>query len=161
MYETEFKAAFYVRTDGLLANKADRGRAKKDGIACRPMPNGYRLVKLYIGGKSIARCAHRVVWLIRRGGWPSSELDHRDDNRANNRLRNLRLATRAKNTAKRKMRQRALPRGVTWAGHTNKANPYLAQCGNKYVGYFATPAQAHEAFKTRHLEIYGKEWNCG
>jgi hypothetical protein len=41
--------------------------------------------------------AHRVAWRLCYGVWPDGDLDHADRNRSNNRIANLRLATRSQN----------------------------------------------------------------
>lgn len=71
--------------------------------------NGYRRVSVCIGnGQTRDRYIHDLVLRTFRGPRPSDqhEADHRDDDRANNRLSNLRWLTLAANRARRK-----LPRG--------------------------------------------------
>lgn len=41
--------------------------------------------------------AHRVIWAIVHGVWPTDNLDHIDHNRSNNRIENLRLANNSAN----------------------------------------------------------------
>jgi hypothetical protein len=46
--------------------------------------------------------SHRLAWLITFGRWPSRLLDHINRDQADNRLKNLRLATKALNSQNRK-----------------------------------------------------------
>jgi hypothetical protein len=49
--------------------------------------------------------AHRLVWLVEKGTWPSGQIDHEDRDRTNNRIGNLRDVTQIvnlKNQSKRK-----------------------------------------------------------
>ena len=41
--------------------------------------------------------AHRVVWAIYHGEWPKNEIDHKNHNRADNRIANLRDVTTREN----------------------------------------------------------------
>lgn len=41
--------------------------------------------------------SHRVIWAMRHGKWPTMEVDHKDGNRRNNCIKNLRLATKSQN----------------------------------------------------------------
>jgi len=51
-------------------------------------PFGYRLVSV----KHVNILAHRLAWFLHYGKWPDGKLDHKDRNRDNNRIKNLRLA---------------------------------------------------------------------
>lgn len=54
---------------------------------------GHRYVRIF--GHSYL--AHRIIWLWMTGRWPYPETDHRNRNKADNRWRNLREATRIEN----------------------------------------------------------------
>lgn len=48
---------------------------------------------------------HRVIWLLCHGEWPSKDIDHINRIRDDNRLSNLRLATRAENCQNQPIRR--------------------------------------------------------
>ena len=70
------------------------GRGSRlDRIAGTTRPDGYRVVNadremMYV---------HRIVWMFVNGEWPPDEVDHIDGNPSNNRIANLRSATRQQN----------------------------------------------------------------
>ena len=47
--------------------------------------------------------AHQLAWLYVHGVWPKAEIDHINMDRADNRLVNLREATKAQNNFRRKL----------------------------------------------------------
>jgi hypothetical protein len=53
----------------------------------------------YLGGRVFGKAylVHRLVWLHFYGEWPAGELDHIDLDKTNNRISNLREATRSDN----------------------------------------------------------------
>ena len=55
--------------------------------------HGYRRIK-YDG---ILYLAQRLAWFYVNKTWPDGEIDHEDRDRANNRIDNLRLATKGQN----------------------------------------------------------------
>lgn len=69
-------------------------RAPQGGIAGCVMANGYRVIKI---GK-IPYLAGRLAWFFVHGKWPKDEIDHINRCRDDNRLSNLRTATRQQNT---------------------------------------------------------------
>lgn len=44
---------------------------------------------------------HRLIWFWHHGAWPTDELDHADNNPSNNRIENLRNATKQQNMRNR------------------------------------------------------------
>lgn len=69
--------------------KRNKWRAKVGGLD----KDGY----LVVGIKGRKVKYHRLVWFLCKGYYPSSELDHIDRNRLNNRIENLREVTRSQN----------------------------------------------------------------
>lgn len=96
--------------------------------------------------------AHRLAWYLATGEDPGSfEVDHINGDRSDNRLVNLRLATRGQNQINWVRRKSSgLPVGVTFK-NDSKSKPYVAKIKrggiNKYLGRFATPEEASAAFR--------------
>lgn len=59
--------------------------------------NRYGYLEIKVHGRRYM--AHRLVWLLKYGLTPAPEIDHINGNRADNRICNLRLATRKQNAA--------------------------------------------------------------
>jgi hypothetical protein len=91
------------------------------------------------------------------GEWPAGGLDHKDGNRANNAISNLRLASDSQNQANRKgNRSRGLPKGVT----RHRTGKYQAaiKVGGKaiHLGLHATAERAHAAYVAAARKHYGE-----
>ncbi len=103
--------------------------------------------------------AHRIIWMMTYGSVPKGlEIDHKDCNPENNKLSNLRLATSSQN--KWNMRTFRTPfKGVTLRCDGKK---YVANLGykggNKYLGSFNTPEEAHAA-RCRAAKKYHKDFS--
>lgn len=63
------------------------------------MPNGYLKGKL--SGHHLY--AHRVIWALHIGSLPTNHIDHANGDRSDNRIENLREATRSENQRNRKI----------------------------------------------------------
>lgn len=91
--------------------------------------------------------AHRLAWLYVHGAFPVDQIDHKDGDKANNSIRNLRPCTNSQNHANKPVRARDLPRGVTFAKERNR---YIAQLWvngrSIYLGRHKTPESAHAAY---------------
>lgn len=147
----------YDESTGQLLFSDKMGR-KAGKVADKKTTNGYLVVRFQVCGVRRAVCSHRAVWFLVNGVWPEDELDHIDKVRDNNLLSNLRECSRAQNMVRVVGKKRNLPRGVCWAGHTNSKNPYMAQMGCKYLGYFSTPEAAHSAYLAEFNSKYTAEW---
>ena len=106
--------------------------------------------------------AHRVAWAIVTGEWPSSEVDHINGVKSDNRWTNLRVASRPDNVHNRPRPRTGgrFPIGVSLATRTNTNNPYKASIsfsGRKLqLGYFPTPEAAGEAYLQKARERDGE-----
>lgn len=118
------------------------------------MPNGYRQGRV----NRRAYLAHRVAWAIHHGSWPKM-IDHRDGNRANNRIDNLREATRAENAINSKKQSRptsSAHRGVCLPTRTGRWVAYLTINGRRvHLGTFESEADAAAARSAAEIAAYG------
>ena len=92
--------------------------------------------------------AHRLAWLITHGTFPADQIDHRDGDRANNRLANLREVTNAGNQQNQRRARSDSTTGLL--GVSPEKNGFKARIRvdrkTRYLGHFGTPEQAHAAY---------------
>ena len=85
-------ARFYLDKDGNLRNKIRRGVGKRQqkGAIATTNSHGYLIVKEHIDGKQVNIFAHRLAWLLYTGEDPGDrDINHKNQNRKDNRLKNL------------------------------------------------------------------------
>lgn len=102
----------------------------------------------------VAFYAHRIVWKMVHGTEPLL-IDHKSRDRSNNRLKNLRIATKSGNGANTPSRVRDLPRGVFRCSNSVR-NPYRAQIHSTHLGVFPTKQAAARAFLLAARQRYGE-----
>lgn len=93
--------------------------------------------------------AHRVAWFYVYGEWPKSILDHKDGNRKNNKISNLRLANFSKNGANSKtpITNSSGYKGVSFKKDKKKYRAQIKVNGvYKHLGYFKDPEKAYKAY---------------
>lgn len=109
----------------------------------------------YIRVDRTSYLAHRLAWLITYGEWPVGDIDHINGNKQDNRIANLRLATRSQNCANTRCRSKVGLKGVV-----KIKNRYRAQITVKrkpvYLGLFDTPADAHRAYVAAANAAFGE-----
>lgn len=87
----------YDAETGLFRWKLRAGKEPAGSTAGTINSCGYMIIT--INGRKLG--AHRLAWVITHGVWPPHEVDHKNNQRADNRLSNLRPATGAQNRANR------------------------------------------------------------
>jgi hypothetical protein len=100
--------------------------------------------------------AHRLAWLYTHGEWPPEEVDHVNRIRHDNRLDNLRLASRNQNMANssRRVGKSGL-RGVI--AYRGKWKAQINAFGVKhYLGLHATKQEAHDAYCKAARSFFGE-----
>ena len=145
----------YDPLSGELA-RCDRGHGIKPG---RPTSgkngDGYRVVRV----KDRMYLVHRLAWVLTHGEWPEADIDHINGVRLDNRIANLRPATRSLNNAnsKRPRTNKSGYKGVSWHAVGRK---WLAQVKadkqNHYLGLFDDPVQAHAAYVEASRVLFGE-----
>lgn len=130
-----------------------RNRVRFNVPAGSLAPDGY--IKLNVGGK-IHR-AHRVIWLMVKGYWPVDTIDHINRIRSDNRLDNLRAATRSENQQNLPVRSdnQSGTKGVAWQPTMSKWWAYINIHGKRTsLGYFLHAEEASKARKAAELELH-------
>ncbi len=135
----------YDPETGVFTWKVDRGpKARKGDTAGWLEKSGYLNIRL---GKKNYR-AHRVAWAVFTGGWPELDIDHINGVRIDNRIANLRLATRSQNAQNLKKAMSnnkhgflgVKKNGNRWNASINIDKQYI------YLGCFKTPERAHQEY---------------
>ena len=123
---------------------------------CFHKSSGYCAIKIDSRGYR----AHRLAWLYVYGEWPKEELDHVNCDKSDNRIANLRGASRHQNLAN----------APAW-GKNLKGTDQLpggrwrAKMCVKYkqitIGIFDTEIEAHEAYLHEVKKLYGEFARAG
>lgn len=114
--------------------------------------DGYRQV-MHMGRMILE---HRLAWLLHHGAWPENELDHRDGQRANNAIANLREATRTENNRNALKKARHLPKGVTEVEGGRFKASIVANRKRHALGVFDTVEEASETYQSAALYYHGE-----
>lgn len=117
--------------------------------------NGYLKVALYDMNIYI----HRLAWLIAYGNYPKEAIDHINGDRSDNRLSNLRLATKAQNSWNSKMRKNNSSgvKGVSYNSAMNKWVGKIRVDGKRiYLGSFESLDDAKKAMEIARLKYHGE-----
>lgn len=134
---------------------ATSDRIKVGSIAGHTDERGYVLIGL--DGK--LHTAHRLAWLYTYGLYPSGDIDHRDLNKSNNALSNLRAASRSENKA-----NVSLPtsntsgvKGVSWNKRARKWVAHIrVNYRKKHLGLFETKEAAAAAYSRAAEQAFGE-----
>lgn len=116
---------------------------------------GYRLLSV----KKQRIYAHRLIWCLVTGEWPTSEIDHINQDRSDNRWSNLRLATRQQNARNRKRnaKNRSGFKGVSFHNRVGRWRAVIElDSGHKHLGYFDDPKSASIAYRNAAQQHFGQ-----
>jgi hypothetical protein len=104
--------------------------------------NGYSSVR--VGGRS--HRVHRVIWAYYYGVWPDQDIDHINRDRADNRIENLRDATRSQNLGNSIARSTSL-KGAHFDKRRGKWKARITVDYKEiWLGSYNTEAEAHAAY---------------
>ena len=103
--------------------------------------------------------ASRLAWLYVYGRWPTDEINHKNTIRDDDRLANLREATRGQNNynTKRFSTNTSGLKGVCWRSRDRMWQAQISVNGRtRHLGKFDTPEEAHAVYRAAALERRGK-----
>lgn len=126
--------------DGKLSKKAGL-------VAGGESPQGY--IRICVDYKPYK--AHRLAWLFVHGEWPEGDIDHINQVKSDNRISNLRPASRSENMQNRTKANASNKScgllGVTWSKQRSCWVSAIWLNGRrKHLGVFDDPQVAHAAY---------------
>jgi len=137
----------YEPASGIFTwRKARRGTAKIGSVAGTIDGKGYVQIKV----DSRLYLAHRLAWLYTFGHFPPADIDHQNGVRSDNRIDNLRPATRSQNNANSPARSDNTSgiKGVFWEKRRKKWRVQVTVNGTKYhLGYYDDAAHATAVYQ--------------
>jgi len=125
----------------------------KTGSIAGSYPKSGRYVHIQIDGKKYL--AHRLAWLYIHGVFPEKEIDHINCIKQDNRLVNIRIATRSQNMANKKVRKDSKS-GIKGIREFNNKWISIITIKNKriYLGSFGSKEQASNAYMEHANQLY-------
>ena len=127
--------------------------------------HGYLIVRVTLDGKTHTLYAHRIIWAMIYDAWPALHIDHINGNPADNRISNIREASRSENMHNRRGRHNgsSIFKGVHrlhdggWCASLRVSNPSRSGRGKSiYIGYFRDEAAAARAYNEAAIRHHGE-----
>lgn len=146
----------FTYIEGTLVWKLPRtNRVKVGSRAGYVVTGGYR--QIHLMGTNYQE--HRVIWIMHYGDIPEDlTVDHKDRNKLNNYVDNLRLATATEQTCNSSICKRNST-GVKGVNFNKQHQKYVARVmlngKSKYLGLFDTVESAAKAVVTARNELHG------
>lgn len=146
----------YFPETGVFHWRVAARRDRKPGdVAGHIKPSGYRV----IGIRGRRYCAHHLAWFMSYGRWPEGCIDHINHDPDDNRLANLREATKEQNQANSRRRKdnRSGLKGVNYDKRRDRWKAIITiNRRQKWLGYHETAAAAHAAYMAAAKAHYGE-----
>jgi hypothetical protein len=154
--QAELKELFDYHEDGCLTWKINKKRVSiGDKAGTFDRSTGYN--KMCVNQKRYTM--QRIVWLWHYGFMPKTMIDHKDMDKLNNKISNLRLANDSQNQGNRKktIGFTSKYKGVSFY---KRDKIWTASITHKrksiYLGRFKDELEAAKAYKKKALEIFGE-----
>lgn len=135
----------YSHDTGAITWRVDKGPKRAGCEAGFINGPGYLLIR--IGGNLCL--GHRIAWLHVHGDWPDGDLDHINQIKTDNRIANLRVATRSQNEQNKSLRADNTSgyRGVCWSKKECRWKARIQLDGKRQsLGLFDTPEAAYAVY---------------
>lgn len=137
----------YDAETGLFTSINPLARRYFGKVAGTKRKDGYIRLGVVVGGKRMLFLAHRVAWAFHHGVWPIGLIDHKDWNRSNNKIKNLRVVDKSTNNYYSPWEGKSQT-GYRGVRIDKRRNPprYQAVFGATHLGMFATAEEASECY---------------
>lgn len=132
----------------------DQGKVyNKDREICG-LSNGYFKLSLWDSTRKkvvVVKRSHIVFWAY-HGIWPEQEVDHKNRDKTDDRISNLRDVPHKVNSLnvdyslRQRRKVRDLPLGVHRHNSTSTSKPFKAVYAGRHLGIFSTVGEAEEAY---------------
>jgi hypothetical protein len=146
----------YDHDTGVFTWKVDISRRIKAGMKAGTISsNGYLKIKL--NGKAYR--AHHLAWLVCKNEFPQQEIDHINGDKLDNRIINLRLATRSQNNSNMLLRadNSSGYKGVSWQMPNRKWVARISLNRKRItLGFFDSKEDAAEAYRLASIQYHGE-----
>jgi HNH endonuclease len=160
-YEPDTGKLFWLhRPESMFKSKNDAKAwnsrySGKEAFTAKCNRSGYMVGNIH--HKSFT--AHRVIWTLVYGGIPEGmQIDHKNRERSDNKLSNLRLATPLDNkrNSSKPSTNRSGYKGVSWSSRHGKWLSSISFDGKtKYLGLFEDAVEASEVYKQEAEKNFG------
>lgn len=144
----------YDPETGILTWKVCRGGSKQWSVAGTLDARGY--VQVCVDYRLYK--AHRLAWAITHGSWPSGALDHINGAKHDNRIANLREATRSLNMENQKKAKSNNTSGLLGVSWNTRKRKFVAQIKTKgvhtYLGAYDSKYEAYDAYITAKRQLH-------
>lgn len=137
-----------------------RQRAGRPVVMYRGSDMGHLSLKIRHEKRNVTYLAHRIVWALAHREYPEGHLDHANNDPTDNRLANLRLASRGQNTTN----GRRIKPGLKGAYQDAQGNWFSSVWDGKRLvplGRFPDALSAHKAWLKAKSPIAGVFFNPG
>lgn len=148
----------YYYDDGNLYYRINIGKKIKAGDLAGGLDKSVGYYVIGINGKNYL--LHRMIYLYHYGHLPT-KVDHEDVDPTNNKIENLRPATRRENGYNRRSNKNSssVYKGVSWNKARNKWRAGYRHNGKIiHIGMFDNEKQAAKAYDAATKELHGKFW---
>lgn len=146
--------AYDERTGEFRWLKVARGRR----VGSRAGHKTSRLGRIEIRVDGYLYYAHRLAWFYVYGRWPSGEIDHKNRDQSDNKISNLRIASRSDNCANTKTptNNTSGKKGVHWHRGLRKWRARIKVRGSFIsLGCYEDLGQAHAAYSAAAVKHFG------
>ena len=138
----------YNKDTGIFIWKITVGARVRAGSRAGRFDNSTGYIRIKFKGKTYY--AHRLAWLFINGKMPNDEIDHKNRNKIDNRIKNLREVTHQENCKNRGLRKDNISGmvGVTWNKISKKWQVHTYENKKlKHLGLFKNKEDAINKIK--------------